>query len=111
LAAAPIGYEGALALGLLNPVKTTLGINHQVAIRDVLSALRVDAETIAGRLTREQQRELGVGPPPTPEDQAMWDSDDDYQWWAKEQRRKLNEMAAWALPDQRRQMSREMRDE
>jgi hypothetical protein len=41
----------------------------------------------------------------------MWHSDEDYQRGRKQQQRKLNEMAHWALPERQRAMAQEMRGE
>ena len=106
------GTEANLSFGLLQPVRSTLGVTNQLPITAIYEALTADAATIAERLTPEQRAELGVGPEATPEQIAMWDSDPRHQEWAAAKRRELNEMAPWATgPAQLRNMAEEMRDE
>jgi len=106
------GTEANLAFGLLQPVRSTLGVTTQLPITAIYEALTADAATIAERLTPEQRKELGVGPEATPEGEAMWDSDPRHQEWAAAKRRELNELAQWAMtPAQLRNMAQEMSDE
>ncbi len=109
-AAAPVGVEVNLALGLMKPVIETLGINRQLTAAAVLDALKADANTIATRLTPEQRQELGVATA-SPEQEAMWQDDERYQAWAREQREKLNEIARGALPIDVPELAQQMRDE
>jgi hypothetical protein len=112
LASTPGGNEAMLALGLLEPVRRTLDVKHQVSAEQALQALEADAGTIAERLTPEQRKELGASPARTPETDAMWHEDPAYKQWAKEQRERLNEMARWAGHLERlREMGNEMRDD
>jgi len=106
------GTEANLSFGLLQPVRSTLGVTTQLPITAIYEALTADAATIAERLTPEQRKELGVGPEATPEGEAMWDSDPRHQEWAAAKRRELNELAQWAMtPAQLRNMAQEMSDE
>ena len=92
-------------------MRESLGITHQVAFAAVVAALTADANVLADRLTLDQRKELGTAPPVTPEDEAMWDTDERAREWAREKQRELNEMARYALPEQQRQMATEMRDD
>jgi len=106
------GTEANLAFGLLQPVRSTLGVTNQLPVTAIYDALRADAATIAERLTPEQRKELGVGPEATPESEAMWDEDPRNKEWAAAKQRELNERAPWAAgPAQLRNMAQEMRDE
>jgi hypothetical protein len=110
-AAASVGSEAHLALGLMVPVKETLGVSHTLPITAVIEALQRDARVVAERLTPEQRRELGTAPTPTPEGEALWHSSDEYQAYARDKQRELNDMARSALPVDLPQLAAEMRDE
>src|SRR5262249_48644258 len=105
------GSEGHLALGLLNPVRESLGITHQLSVAAVVDALQRDARVVAERLTPEQRAELGTADPLTPEDIAMWADDDRAVAWAKEKQQQLNDRARWAMPVDLPQLAHEMRDD
>jgi hypothetical protein len=103
------GNTANLCLGLLNPVRESLGITFQIAADQILRGLERDADTIATKLLPEQQKELGTASP-TPETEAMWSDDPRAKEWADAKRRELNELARWAHPQQLGQIGQEMRD-
>ena len=102
LANGSVGNETVLALGLMKPVKETLGLTQQLPARGVFDAVRADVSTIAERLSPEQKKELGLAEA-SPEQEAMWMTDPAYQAYAKEQHERLRDRYSWSGSDGRRE--------
>jgi hypothetical protein len=71
------------ALGLRAPIEKTLGTRSQVQYGTLCGALEEDASALADAFSRGQQEPLGIGPPPTLLDRAMWWDDPDHIAWRK----------------------------
>ena len=87
------GFPPALALGLLAPVKETLGTTARIEYRGVVAALEADAAALAEQLGPTVKERLGLAPRPTPEQQAMWWDDEDAVAWRKEQVERARRLA------------------
>jgi hypothetical protein len=96
---ASVGFETMIAIGLAKPLKQTIGTTAQVPAGAVFELLRLDCEIAAQRLSPAQRRELGVAAP-SPEEQAMWFTSEEYAVYAREQARKLRERQEWMSRDQ-----------
>jgi hypothetical protein len=93
------GFPNAVALGLRKPVEQELQTSARVEYRNLVAVLERDAEALAEAFSREQAERLGTAKPPTPLDQAMWDSEVDPAW-KREQLERAREIASYSLrPD------------
>lgn len=86
------GSPSAVALGLLRPVKETIGVTAQTQFAAVLDLLGRDASAIATLMTEQQAAAAGVEDPDAPLREALWDSDPKSQQWKREQMEKLRQM-------------------
>jgi len=103
------GFPLALALGLREPVKETLGTTARVEYRGVVAALEADAAALAEQLGPTVKERLGLAPRPTPEDRAMWWDDEDAVAWRKEQVERARRLAEWSTDPGR--LAAEVRDD
>ena len=103
------GFPPALALGLHEPVRETLGSTAQVEFHRVVAALEADAAAIAEQLGPTVKERLGLARRPTPEDRAMWWDDEDAVAGRKEQVEKARRLAEWSTDPNR--LAREVRDD
>jgi hypothetical protein len=92
---ASYGFPTAVAIGLAEPVKRTLGTKQRIEYAHLVALLEEDAEALAGAFHEDTRRQLGVVVRRSPEQEAMWwDSDDpDLQAYRAEQRERLQKLA------------------
>jgi uncharacterized membrane protein YqiK len=103
------GFEHALALGLLEPVKSTLATTAQIDYRRVVAALEADADTLRDRHHEDVQRRLGTAPPRTPLTEAMWTEDEDYKTWQRQELERARRLAEWRDPNKLAEEARDLR--
>jgi hypothetical protein len=94
------GFTSAVAIGLREPLEQTLGTRSRVEYASLMDALRADADALAEAFGPELGRELGLVPPATPFDTAMWDGDVPAEWKA-EQLRRAQEVHRWSMNPKR----------
>jgi hypothetical protein len=90
------GSPNAVALGLREPVKRTLGTEARIDYQSLLAALEADAAALAESFSSEQKRQLGEPDAATPATEAMWQSDERSVAWAKEQLERARRLAEWS---------------
>ena len=98
-AAQSYGFPHALALGLLEPVKATLGTTNRLDYQSVVAALEADADALADRHHVQVLKALGTAPPRTPLTEAMWTEDEEHKAWAKQELERARKLAEWHDPD------------
>ena len=87
------GFPTNLALGLREPIERTLETTAQVDYGRVVVALEADADALAEKYHVQVLKALGTAPPRTPEREAMWTNDPDYQAYQKQQRERAIQLA------------------
>lgn len=78
------GMPNAVALGLQEPVRRTLGTTALLPWTSLIDAFEADAAALADAFSRDQKKHgLGEPDPRTPLTEAMWDSDPETVAWKK----------------------------
>ncbi len=103
------GFPTATALGLREPVRSTLGTSARVEYAALLAALEADATALAESYSAEQREQLGTAQPPTPLDEAMWADDPRAKAWAKQELERARRLGEWQDPQQLANEVHEMR--
>jgi len=103
------GFATAIALGLREPVKRSLGTDARIEFSAVVQALVADADAIAEAFSATQKQQLGIEELRTPLEMAMWDNDPDHIAWKKQELQRARDLERWsadplALADEARDL-------
>lgn len=108
------GNPHNVALGLLEPVRRTLGTKARLDYAAVLAALEEDANALAEAYAEPVKQALGTAKPADPTKVGKWwddPNDHDLAAWKREQLERARQLAEWATRTRsRRKFGRRGRD-
>jgi hypothetical protein len=90
------GFPNAVAMGLQEPVRRTLGTTSRLDYSAIMAALEEDANALAAAYSPEQKKQLGIAGARTPLAEAMWDTEPDMIAWKKAELERAREIARWS---------------